>query len=91
MSSDPLNDNENIPEPDAHGQASMVLVESLIHGLISRRVITVGDALDIVDTAVEVKADSATDLGYSPANLRQSMNLLTAIGESLRIDFPPES
>lgn len=69
--------------PDAHGQAALLLVESLIHGLLERRLITVADAVEIVDVAVEVKADIGGDLGDSPANLRKSLSLLAAISSSL--------
>ena len=72
--------------PDAHGQAAILLVESLIHGLIARRVISVEDAVEIVDVAAEVKADTAADLGDSPANLRKSLAILASISASLRHD-----
>ena len=39
MSSDSSNDNGERRIPDAHGQAALLLVESLIHGLIARKVI----------------------------------------------------
>lgn len=87
-----INDNEIYPptarprEPDAHGQAAMLLVESLIHGLVDRSVISVGDAVEIVEAAAEVKADIAADLGDSADTLDRSLTILAAIGDSLRID-----
>jgi hypothetical protein len=93
MSSDTSNDNAHIDTahgPDAHGHAAMLLVESLIHGLIARKVIAVADAVEIVDIAVEVKTDIAGDLGDSPANLRKSLGLLQAISASLSRDIPNE-
>lgn len=52
---DPLSEDmariASLPEPDAHGQAEMLLVESLIHGLIARSVISVADAVEIVEIA----------------------------------------
>lgn len=86
-----LNDNADadaVHGPDAHGQAAMLLVESLIHGLIGRYVITVAEAVEVVDIAAEVKADIAGDLGDSPANLRKSLGLLKAISVSLSRDIP---
>jgi hypothetical protein len=86
------NDNHAYPatarprEPDAHGQAAMLLVESLIHGLIARSVITVADAVEIVDVAAEVKAEIASDLGDTPETMRHSLYLLAAISDSLRPD-----
>lgn len=91
MPSDSSNDNMQgqVPhEPDAHGHAAMLLVESLVHGLIARDVITVTDAVEIVDVAAEVKADFGAEQGESPANLRKSLGLLTAISTSLRADIP---
>ena len=91
MSSETLNDNTDVDAPhgpDAHGQAAMLLVESLIHGLIARDVIAVADAVEIVEVATEVKADIGGDLGDSPANLRKSLGLLNALSVSLSRDLP---
>lgn len=88
------NDNEQVlssamaPEPDAHGQAAMLLVESLIHGLVAKSVISVADAIDVVDTAADVKMDIGLDLGDSPPTLARSLNMLQAISQSLQIDVP---
>jgi len=87
-----INDNHGYPatargpEPDAYGQASLLLVESLIFGLIDRSVISVADAAEIVEAAAEVKADIAADIGESPETMQRSLNLLAAISESLRRD-----
>lgn len=74
--------------PDAHGQAAMLLVESLIHGLIARSLLTPADAVEIVEIATEVKEDIAASLGDSPATLRKSLDLLEAVGNSLKGDVP---
>lgn len=90
------NDNDAAPvdaawrEPDAHGQAAMLLVESLIHSLVASSVISVEDAIEIVDTAVEVKAEIALDLGDSPTTLHRSLTLLKSISTSLQNDALPE-
>ena len=73
--------------PDAHGQAAMLLVESLIHGLVARSVISVAEAIEIVDVAAEVKVDIAEELGDTPATLQKSLAMLSAIGRSLRNDL----
>ena len=87
MPSETSNDNSDAAHgPDAHGHAAMLLVESLVHGLIAREVITVADAVEIVDVAADVKVDVASELGDTPANLRRSLGLLTAISGSLRRD-----
>ncbi|WP_150125410.1 hypothetical protein [Sphingomonas sp. LM7] len=90
--SDLTNDNDrargpSLREADAHGQAAMLLVESLIHGLIERSVITVADAVEIVEVATEVKAAIGADMGDSPATLAASVALLGSIGDSLKHDL----
>lgn len=86
------NSNDNHPavaatprrEPDAHGQAAILLVESLIHGLIARELISVEEAIEIVDTAAEVKLEVAAELGDSPRTMRHSLALLESISRSLK-------
>lgn len=89
---DHINDNTlktaAVPEPDAHGQAAFLLVESLIHGLIARGVVTNGTAIEIVETAREVKVEVASELGDSPATLRRSLVLLQNLSASLESDQP---
>jgi hypothetical protein len=85
------NDNERGPGtnggPDAHGHAAILLVESLIHGLVARKVLSVPDAVEIVEVAADVKEDVASDSGESPANLQRSLTLLNAISTSLSNDL----
>lgn len=90
MSSETSNDNTDagVHRPDAHGQAAMLLVESLMHGLIARDVITVADAVEIVDIAADVRADAAADHAESPADYRKSLGLLQVISVSLSRDLP---
>ncbi|MHB8285207.1 MAG: hypothetical protein ACYDD1_11075 [Caulobacteraceae bacterium] len=85
---DASRDNGRLRGPDAHGQAAMLLVESLIHGLVARSVISVADAVEIVGIAGEVKEEIAEDLGDSPATMRKSLTILAAIGNSLAHDLP---
>lgn len=81
-------DHGRLRGPDAHGQAAMLLVESLMHGLIARSIISVADAVEIVGVATEVKEEVAADLGDSPATMEKSLTLLAAIRTSLAIDLP---
>jgi hypothetical protein len=89
---DMTNDNHPYPaagptaEPDAHGQAAILLVESLIYGLVERSIISTSDAIGIVEAAAEVKVDMATDIGESPQTMLRSLNLLIGISDSLKID-----
>jgi hypothetical protein len=90
--SDVSNDNHGYPavaptpEPDAHGQAAMLLVESLIHGLVDREVISVPDAISIVDIAAEVTLEVADDLGGTPETMQRSITILNALSNSLEHD-----
>jgi hypothetical protein len=86
------NDNEPVrpvarfEEPDAHGQAAMLLIESLIHGLIARSVIQVEDAIDVVTVAIDVKMEIAADRGDTQDTIDKPLGLLLAIRESLGTD-----
>lgn len=94
MTEDISNDNElaraaaDARAPDAHGQAAMLLVESLLHGLVARSVLSVTDAVEIVDIAGEVKIEVAADLGDTPSSLHRSLVILAAIGASLKNGAP---
>lgn len=75
--------------PDAHGQAALLLVESLIHGLLARSAITTADAIGIVESAASVQVDVAEAAQGHSAPMWRSHALLTAILESLTIDSSP--
>lgn len=85
------NDNEGLcpavrsEAPDAHGQAAMLLVESLIHNLIERSVLNVAQAIEIVSIAMDVKTEIAADLDDDDSRDR-SLALLSSIHGSLRTD-----
>lgn len=86
------NDNEGLcpvvrsEAPDAHGQAAMLLVESLIHNLIERSVLNVAQAIEIVSIAMDVKTEVAADLGDDDDSRDRSLALLSSIRGSLRTD-----
>lgn len=85
----PDNSNDNRDDRpfqgvDAHGQAAMLLVESLLHELIARDAITVAAAIDVIDIAVAVAAESDS----VSTNRRKPETILTAVSESLRRDLP---
>lgn len=88
----PTNDNEDsLPKitpamPDPHGHAALLLVESLIHGLIERSIISVVDAIDIIETADSVQVDVADATDGQNEPMWRSHALLTRIAESLRYD-----
>lgn len=80
-----------LAEPDAHGQAAMLLSESILHGLIARSVLTVPEAIEIVEVAAEVKEEIAAELGDSAATMNRSLALLGAIRLSLASDLKGEA
>jgi len=86
-----VNDVPNAGEaairPEPHGQAALLLVESLIHGLIARSSLTVEQAVEIVEIAADVQQDTADEVGDTPAN-RESLHLLNTIRTSLKHDLP---
>lgn len=88
--------NDNDPTPgggaallNAQGHAAVLLVESLIHALIARSVITVEDAIEIVGAATAVTVETMNEMNETPAALLQSLTLLTDMSVSLSIDLPP--
>lgn len=72
----------------APGRAALLLVESLIHGLIERSVLSVADAVEIVTTATEVDAELTAEGG--PSTAPSSSDLLQALRSSLSFDLPPD-
>lgn len=86
------NDNQSVHArsrgtgPDPHGQAAMLLVESLIHALVENKVISLELAIEVVDLATEVKEAIADNLGDSPEALAKSLGLLNGLSRSLQID-----
>ena len=74
-------------EPDPQGQAALMLVESLIHGLIERGVIDVLAAIEIVQVAREVKFEIAEETGESREVLNQSIAAIDKMIVSLRSEL----
>lgn len=86
-----INDNERVAlsrrdEPDAHGQAALLLAESTLHALVEAKVLTVGEAIAVVDTAAEVKVEVAEAAAESRPTMEHSLALLASISQSLRLD-----
>lgn len=75
------------PKADAHGEAAILLVESLIHGLIAKRVLSVSEAVEIVDVATEVKLEAGIEDGAPTVASQTSINLLQDISASLKFDL----
>lgn len=78
--------SSTVGEPDAYGQAALILTEALIHALIETKTITAERALEIVHSAAEIKTEVASQSGESKTRLNESLELLKRIGISLEKD-----
>jgi hypothetical protein len=72
--------------PDAHGQAALILAESILHALIETKTITAEKALDVVHLAEEIKSEVAGLAGESETRMNESLELLKRIAVSLERD-----
>lgn len=68
---------------DSHGQAALLLTESLLHGLVDQSIISVADAIEVVDIAAEVKQEMAAHQEEASSMLPRPQQLLAAIKVSL--------
>lgn len=84
------NDDIAVPlalEPDAHGQAALMLAESTLHTLIEAGVFTTEQAIATVSTALELKRELADAAGESRVRMEASLRLLRGISNSLAYDL----
>lgn len=58
-------------EPDAHGQAALLLAESVLHPLVENRTLTPAEAVDAIRTAAEVKVEAAVAAGESERRMQR--------------------
>ncbi len=75
-----------VVEPDAHGQAALLLTESLLHTLVDRGVLTITEAVEVVQTAAEVKVEVANAAGESTRRMNESLLLLAKMQSSFETD-----
>lgn len=77
----PSNDTRaaRFEEPDAHGQAALLLVESLLHALVEKGALSAVEAMAALRTACEVKVEVAEMIGESNARMQASLDLLARI------------
>lgn len=73
-------------EPDAHGQAALILAEAMLHALVDMKTMTTQQALDIVSSAEEIKTEVAALSGKSETRKHKSLELLKRIGISIERD-----
>ena len=77
------------PPADDHGRAALLLVESLIHGLCEKAVLSAAEGIEIAERALDVQAEQAEVADGAGAPMWRSHALLLAITESLRTDVVP--
>lgn len=75
-------------EPDAHGQAALLLTESLIHTLVENATLTTADAVVVIETAAELKVEVAAVTGESEGRKQESLDLLAKMAASFEVDQP---
>jgi hypothetical protein len=78
----------SVAEPDAHGQAALLLTESLLHMLVENRGLTNAQAVDVVHTAAVVKVEVAEAAGESRSRMLESLALLSRMEQSFQADEP---
>lgn len=76
-------------EPDAHGQAALLLAESTLHTLVESGSLNTEQAVQVVRTAYEVKIEVATYAGESEGRMQASLDLLSRIERSFAADGTP--
>lgn len=81
-----LSQDETAVSADAHGQAALLLTESLIHGLRQNSTLGPAEAVEIAERAVDVQFDRAEAADGAGASMWQSHALLSSIAASLRTD-----
>lgn len=77
------------PLPDAQGQAALLLIESLIHSLLDNGALTRDQAIEAIESATEVKEESAMEGKEPVRTMRKSLSLLHALRISIESKVGP--
>ncbi len=72
-------------EPDAHGQAALLLAESILHALVEGKVLSRVEAIAVVHTASEVKVEVALAEKETSDRMLASLGLLSRIARSFAL------
>lgn len=88
INSSVANSSRRYSEPDPHGEAAMVLVETLIHALIAKGCLTTLDAIEIIVDAADVQAEIDADRAQISDGRLQAAALLRTLSVSLSHDLP---
>ena len=76
-------------QPAPHGHAALLIVESLIHVLIAKNLLTMAEAEEVIDVAADVMVDMKNVDEAPNANLRRCLGLIEQISISLRRGASP--
>ncbi len=84
MTDAPRKDEDFDPraEPDAHGQAALLLAESILHALVETNTLSRADALSVIATTCDVKLEVAERAGESKRRMVESLELLLLMSAS---------
>lgn len=74
-------------EPDAHGQAALLLAESILHALVETHTLTTAEAISVIDSTCMVKVEVAERAGESSKRMNESLTLLRRILNSFKADL----
>jgi hypothetical protein len=75
-------------EPNPHGQVALMLCESLLHELVEKGVIIKAQALNVIDTVVELAREAAeSDRPLASARGKTQRRSATVIIEAIRKSF----
>lgn len=72
--------------PDPRGEAALLLAESILHGLLEKRILTIDDALAITSIAIEAKGELIEEQEESQRQGCHSLHPLRRIFTSLQVD-----
>ena len=73
--------------PNGHGQAALLLVESMLHALIENGALSIEEAADVVDNARDVHIELGDELGDDWEARRAALAFLSSIALTLRNDL----
>lgn len=80
-------DTADRSEPDAHGQAALLLAESILHALVETHTLSSAEAISVIATTCEVKVEVAERSGESNKRMNESLSLLRRMSNSFKSDM----
>ena len=84
-------ERDQLHQADGHGRAALVLVESLIHGLSERSLLSVDEAIEIMEVALAAQLELADDARPPSRSMGHAAALLAALVVSLQSEATDKS